>query len=122
MNYKVKYGKYIGNLAMQRMIQIAKRIVIFLGLLAVTVGFTVSIIFALLKYFDISSLLKSFDLSETELHTLFYNNSVASFILVYVSGYKFLKKCDNRFKKFGIYGILYIIFFLCLTVLILSII
>ena len=107
---------------MQRMIQIAKRIVIFLGLLAVTVGFTVSVVLALLKYFDISSWLKFFDLSETELHTLFYNNSAVSFILTYVGGYKFVKKCDKKFKKLGIYGLLYIAFFLCLTVFVLSII
>ena len=106
---------------MQKIIQITKHVVIFLGLLAITVGFTVSVIFALLKCFDISLWLENFDLSETELYTLVYNNSAVSFILTYVGGYKFVKQNDNRVKKFGIYGILYIIFFLLLTILLLSI-
>jgi hypothetical protein len=107
---------------MQKIIYATKHLIIFLGLLAITVGFTVDIIFAFYRNFGSASWLQSYNLSEAEFKTLLYNNSVISFVLTYIMKYKILNlKTFGKFAKTCFLAVIYITVFIGLTVLVLGI-
>lgn len=107
---------------MQKIIYATKHLIIFLGLLAITVGFTVDIIFAFYHNFGSASWLQSYNLSEAEFKTLLYNNSVISFVLTYIMKYKILNlKTFGKFAKICFLAVIYITVFIGLTVLVLGI-
>lgn len=107
---------------MQKIIYATKHLIIFLGLLAITVGFTVDIIFAFYRNFGSASWLQSYNLSEAEFKTLLYNNSVISFVLTYIMKYKILNlKTFGKFAKICFLAVIYITVFIGLTVLVLGI-
>ena len=107
---------------MQKIIYATKHLIIFLGLLAITVGFTVDIIFAFYRNFGSASWLQSYNLSEAEFKTLLYNNSVISFVLTYIMKYKILNlKTFGKFAKICFLTGVYIATFIVLTLMILNI-
>ena len=101
---------------MQKILEITKHIIIFTVLLAVTTGFAVTISFAFYKTFRDFEFLSSFNINEDEFITLFYNNAIVSYVIIYIfSGIILKNKRLTNFSKFGLIFTCFILLYLILT-------